>query len=326
MSQAGGGKMNENGEPANKRMRSESDLTDLNGSEAEQTAAIEKLLEEASTVQDEVEVLIDEENKEVAKVQDQFAKKRLDVYEKRSKILQAIPHFWTDVVLRSPVAEFLNDDDISIMEYLLEVKFFESSNPKITLIFDKNPYFSNKEIVKSFRVVEDGLESQEYNIEWAPGQNIAEKSKSRVGGKGFGKQRRERGGKESFFLWFSNEAAFDENAMVDAIRELYQYPFTYFSQEDEEQGNFEEVDNTNNGGARVSGKLRGDRIASQGDEEDEDEEEEGDEDDEDQYEEEEDDNNGRSVSPMLRVSNGTDGFDTDDDDTNNAGDLDEDDK
>jgi len=237
-----------------------------------------------------VEQLIDEENKEVAKVQEQFASKRVDFYNKRNKLFEQIPHFWSEVVLRSPVADFLNDDDMKIMEYLSEVKFFESSNPRITLCFRKNPYFSNTEIVKSFRVVEDGLESQEYTINWLPGQNIAERSKGAAGGKGFGKRPREHNVKKSFFLWFTNEASFDENSMVDAIRELYQYPIIFFTQDDgEDQDGYEE----------------GAPEEEDGEEEEEDGEE-GDYDDDVEFDEaegleEESNGNGRSVSPMLKI-------------------------
>jgi len=282
------GKVNKTAEPATKRARAEPEE-----SKGEEDEKIEKLLEQASTIQQEVETLIDEENKEVAKVQEQYAKKRVDVYERRNKLFKAIPHFWTDVILKSPVADYLNDDDVSIMEYLTEVKFIESSNPVITLCFDKNPFFSNKEITKRFRVVEDGLESQEFEIDWAEGHNIAEMSKAPSGGKGFGK-RRHRNGKESFFLWFTNEAVFDENNMVDAIRDLYQYPTTFFNQEfEDEQGGFE----------GESGKIHGSNP-----EEEEDYFEDG----EDEFDDGGD--NGRTISPMLRGQYDDDGNDGEDND------------
>ena len=34
--------------------------------------------------------------------------------------------------------------------------------------FAPNPFFSNDVIIKSFRFVEDGLESQAFHIDWAP--------------------------------------------------------------------------------------------------------------------------------------------------------------
>lgn len=94
-------------------------------------------------------------------------------------------------LLASPIAALLNDDDKHVMEYLTDVIFVESDNPTIKLvckhkqpqrtagtffvngrcaeqIFAPNPFFKNTEIIKSFRVVEEALESQPYDIEWLP--------------------------------------------------------------------------------------------------------------------------------------------------------------
>jgi len=331
MSQSGGKNNNQTGEPLAKRGRSESSSSDTDAET--NNDAVDNVLDEAATVQEEVEVLLEEEGKELAKIQDEYGKKRLDAYVRRNKILQTIPHFWTDVILKSPVADFLNDDDKNVMEYLSEVKFVESSNPRITLCFDENPYFTNKEIVKSFVVVDDGLESQEYSIDWTPGNNIAERSKTRVGGKGFGKQRRERNGKESFFLWFTNQAAFDENSMVDAIRELYQYPISFFNREDAEEVEADDHIDSHHTSGKISG-VKGsssDAVGDAGEEEeeydddDDDDEEEEYEDEEDKYEDEaaeENSSNGRSISPMLRQTGFGDFYDDDDDDNNTDNDDD----
>ena len=91
MSQTGG-KMSGTGESAAKRRRTEE--PEENGAEDE----VESLLEKAADVQGEVEDLINEENTEITKVQSTYAEKRLSVYERRSKIIEKIPHFWTDVV------------------------------------------------------------------------------------------------------------------------------------------------------------------------------------------------------------------------------------
>lgn len=88
--------------------------------------------------------------------------------------------------------------------------------------------------------------------------------------------------------------------MVDAIRELYQYPFTFYTSDDvEEQANYEEEEAD---GERVqtSGKMRGSKSGG-GEEE--------------YYEEEdydEEDGNGRAVSPMLRFDHNNDEVDTSD--------------
>lgn len=69
------------------------------------------------------------------------------------------------------------------------------------------------------------------------GKNITEQNrKCTTGqcGKCPGKRRQERDTKESFFLWFENEASFDENQMVDDLRNVFQHPFAFIGQEDEE--------------------------------------------------------------------------------------------
>ena len=95
MSQTGG-KINGTGESAPKRRRTE-EPEEKEGNGAEE-AELESLLEKAADIQGEVEGLIDEENTEISKVQSTYAEKRLSVYERRSKIIENIPHFWTDVV------------------------------------------------------------------------------------------------------------------------------------------------------------------------------------------------------------------------------------
>ncbi len=90
-----GGKINGSGESAPKRRRTDEVEEEKKEDGVEE---LENLLEQASEIEGEVEGLIAEENAEVTKVQSTFADKRLSVYARRSKIIEKIPHFWTDVV------------------------------------------------------------------------------------------------------------------------------------------------------------------------------------------------------------------------------------
>ena len=130
-------------------------------------------------------------------------------------------------------------------------------------IFAPNPFFKNTEIIKSFRVVEEALESQTYNIDWLPvcssrlqettsepaanldvfdeqGRDVTRNVVCAKGGKGKRKRSRDEARQPSFFLWFSNEASFDENRAVDDFLDLHQRPFLYYGHSSdnigEEQG------------------------------------------------------------------------------------------
>ena len=87
-----GGKINGTGESAPKKRRTE----EVENEKKEEE--LESLLQQAGDIEGEVEGLIAEENAEVTKVQNTFADKRLSIYARRSKIIEKIPHFWTDVV------------------------------------------------------------------------------------------------------------------------------------------------------------------------------------------------------------------------------------
>ncbi|CAG8828622.1 31789_t:CDS:2, partial [Racocetra persica] len=79
------------------------------------------------------------------------------IYEKRRKIFEKIPRFWTTAFMNHPhVAQFLDSDDFEVVqclnELIIERDEINLDNYKIKLTFSENPYFTNTEIVKEFSV------------------------------------------------------------------------------------------------------------------------------------------------------------------------------
>lgn len=87
-----------NGEPMAKRVRG---LLDYENPEDD------KLIQSAEVVQVEIERIIEQETREVSRVQNMYAQKRLEVYARRRKFLEMVPQFWLGVVCAVFTKSFL---------------------------------------------------------------------------------------------------------------------------------------------------------------------------------------------------------------------------
>lgn len=153
------------------------------------------------------------------------------VYDKRAEILTApngsdygtpaLPRFWliamkNNSTLRSiieaadePILAYLKDMKAEFLEPLKQESF------KITLFFDKNPYFSNKFLTKQYNMsIIDGetealLQGTESTtIDWFPDQDVTKQTVSRVQRHKTTKERRtktEVEEKPSFFRFFTSQ-------------------------------------------------------------------------------------------------------------------------
>ena len=87
-----------NGEPMAKRTRA---------ADEDEQSDIKKLMQDAEAAQAEIENIIEQETREVSRVQNMYAQKRLGVYARRRKFLEMVPQFWLGVVCAVFVISFL---------------------------------------------------------------------------------------------------------------------------------------------------------------------------------------------------------------------------
>ena len=96
------------GEPSAKRARTDEDGATASTCEATCSADVEKILDEALLVQNDVDEVVEEEAREISAIQSKYAQKRLGAYERRRKLLSSVPHFWLEVVCFVPWLHFLD--------------------------------------------------------------------------------------------------------------------------------------------------------------------------------------------------------------------------
>lgn len=65
---------------------------------AEQAAKIQKVLESVAQVDEELEKLNDQQNREILQLETKFNKAKRPAYEKRDKLFLEIPGFWKQAV------------------------------------------------------------------------------------------------------------------------------------------------------------------------------------------------------------------------------------
>ncbi|KAJ8553652.1 hypothetical protein K7X08_024330 [Anisodus acutangulus] len=175
---------------------------------------------------------------------------RQPVYVRRNDSIKAIPDFWLTAFLSHPVlGELLTDEDRKIFKFLSLVEVEDSKDVKsgytITFNFNKNPYFENTKLWKTYTFLEDGpTKITASTIQWKEG-----------GGISTGVTHEKEGNKrplaeESFFSWFSevnqkDDGEDDEDVFLeiqDEVAEiikddLWPNPLTYFNNDpDEEDG------------------------------------------------------------------------------------------
>ncbi|CAG8438287.1 3701_t:CDS:2, partial [Scutellospora calospora] len=150
------------------------------------------------------------------------------IYEKRRKIFEKIPRFWTTAFMNHPhVAQFLDHDDFEVVQCLNELIIERDEknidNYKIKLTFSENPYFTNTEIVKEFYVDAEGRHIKTTDVVWHEGKDFTKKRK--------GDEE-----EQSLIRWFTDHHTDDVSwDLGRAIRDdLYPQAWIYFTFEDDE--------------------------------------------------------------------------------------------
>ncbi|KAK4350274.1 hypothetical protein RND71_029587 [Anisodus tanguticus] len=268
--------------------------------------SVEKLQE----IQDELEKINEKASDEVLEIEQKYGQMRQPVYDRRNDVIKAIPDFWLTAFLSHPVlGELLTDEDHKIFKFLSSVEVEESKDVKsgytITFNFNKNPYFENTKLSKTYTFLEDGpTKITASAIQWTEGKGIP----NGVTHEKKGNKRplaEERIGQEvadihivmqtlnCFFSWFSEVNQKDDgeddgdvfleiqDEVAEIIKDdLWPNPLTYFNndpdEEDDEDGD-EDVTGSSRGNNLLQKCKEKDSEGSDDDEDQDDDEEDGDE-------------------------------------------------
>ncbi|KAI3955845.1 hypothetical protein MKW98_006205 [Papaver atlanticum] len=133
------------------------------------------------------------------------------IYEKRSEIIKGIPFFWLNAFIsHSALADILNEDDHKIFRYLECVNVEEIEDPTlvhmITLNFnERNPYFENASLTKTFSHCVEGEDTNGCTIKW---KDSVCNGREYPGDRNVG-----------FFTWFSG-CGYGSTGNLDEVAEL----------------------------------------------------------------------------------------------------------
>jgi template-activating factor I len=211
----------------------------------------EAVLAELHAVQDELEKLNKEENDKILEVVKQYSAMKKPILKKRSGVITKIPDFWFTVLERHPIiSSLIQDEDKEILKFIKDIDVDETPGPsemtnwKITMTFNKNPYFTNKTLWKEFKWTEGEepeLKVTASKIAWQKGKNPMkqEKKGGAASQKGKGKRELEEEETISFFHWFDAD---DEDEQLGEIfrEEIYPHAVAiyqgHFVQGDDDEG------------------------------------------------------------------------------------------
>ncbi len=225
-----------------------------NGSVVPPSDAIDKevqeAIEEIDHVQCEIDKMNEEASEEILKVEQKFNKLRQPHYKNRSELISKVPNFWVTVFVNHPqLSTLLDEEDEEALQYLkkVEVQEFEDikSGYKINFYFDntKNPFFDNEVLYKEFILNENGEPTcKSSQINWKPGKNLTEQSKTEMAGDAKGA--RKRGHKEAslFFSWFNDHADAAGDDFGEVIKDdIWPNPLQYFLANNDEEGVYDKL-------------------------------------------------------------------------------------
>jgi len=199
----------------------------------EASVTIDPVIDQAREELVQLEVEIDNVEKELVKQQNKLLK---PIWEKRKVILTKIKDFWPVAVGNHPVlSSLMNYEDSEVINGYLESIHVEKNddNPEsyhITMTFSKNPYFKNSELVKTFKQSRDNqVVASKTVINWHAGKDLTKKRKSRDS----------EGEQVSFFEWFGDE----DPSLGEMIRDdLFPDAFKYYTGTEEDDESYDDAE------------------------------------------------------------------------------------
>lgn len=143
--------------------------------------------------------------------------------------IKGVPEFWSTVLLKCDVTcDMIKDKDIDVLKYLRDVQaedMVEDGNDrgfKLKFLFDKNPYFKNECLEKTYFMLpeDDGVleKAEGTKIEWEAGKDVTVKvmkKKPNKKGKADAKPQMKTEKIESFFNFFDPPQVPGEDEEVD---------------------------------------------------------------------------------------------------------------
>jgi len=235
------------------------------------TEALMLAVQKIDEIQESIDKINDEASEEILKVEQRFNKMRQPHYVERAEIISRIPRFWVTCFLHHPqISSILNEDDERSLAHLLklEVQEFDDikSGYKISLHFEKNPFFSNDVISKEFHLGEGGEPTfSNTPINWHPGKEPAAthsaNGKQTAGAKRALPCEVTEGG---FFAWFEEKDPLAAEVGEIIKDDLWPNPLQYYLNhelEGEDEEEEEEDENTEE-------DIEGDEEAIEDEEED----------------------------------------------------------
>jgi hypothetical protein len=209
---------------------------------------------------DDLQAQIDDLNQqasdEILKVEQKYNKLRQPHLQKRAELIKQIDGFWLSAMLNhNQLSSLIDEDEVDALQYLtqVDVQEFEDikSGFKISFHFasDKNPYFQNEVLTKTFRINQSGDTSCESTpIAWKDGKNLLKKDSVNAGGDTSDSNARKRAHgadelSESFFGWYKDATGSFAGEIAEIIKdEIWANPLHYYLNT---SGDSEEFDDAN---------------------------------------------------------------------------------
>ncbi|KAI8808443.1 hypothetical protein BJ742DRAFT_853522 [Cladochytrium replicatum] len=137
------------------------------------------VVDQVAEIYSEIEKTEEEIQEEIHKLMHKLEQKKLPLLKKRNAVLSKVPNFWLNS-FKTFAPDLVTEEDLKAISHLTD--FMIEPGPthddtKFIFTFGKNPFFNNKQIIKTVKV-EDESPSEYVNtpIEWKAGQNFLEKA------------------------------------------------------------------------------------------------------------------------------------------------------
>ena len=173
---------------------------------------VQAYVDTVARVQQELNALDTACATEQLRIQRKFDAEKEPLLKARAEAISSIPNFWRATLINHPDV-VKSEEDEEILAFLDDILVVDNEDDfgshTIRLIFaDGNPHFSEKELVKKIKILDDNTEQiTNPAISWAPGK----KPKS-----------------PSFFDYLSADASVDNDLGDILRRDVWINPYVYF--------------------------------------------------------------------------------------------------
>ncbi|CAI5449116.1 unnamed protein product [Caenorhabditis angaria] len=220
------------GEPSAKRTKTTDESPNF-ASDVSETVR-EKLME-LDQVQYDLDDYGEKAAEEILQIEQKYNKLRQPHYLKRKNLIQHIPNFWQHAFLNHHLlSTAVPEEDEELLGKLkeLEVEEFEDikSGYKIKMTFEKNNFFDNETIVKTFHLNTENPNSVTTEIAWKPNKKPEidkDASDTQV----------------TFLQWLVTNLPPDSDEIAEVIKDdLYINPLQYYVMPDMESIHDDDLD------------------------------------------------------------------------------------